>query len=76
MDMLTKLRQQTVSQENANEALNVINNINFSFSEKVKRVQELEEKSSAAEQVLFADIYSTLHLLAESQADIDLMAGV
>jgi hypothetical protein len=76
MNMLEKLRQQSISRENANKAVEVINNKAFSFSEKLEKVQALETKSSATEQVLFAEIFSSLHLMAETQAEIDLMAGV
>lgn len=76
MSMLEKLRQQKVSHVNADDATDVINNDDFSFSEKLMHVQSLESKSSAAEQVLFAEIYSSLHHMAITQEDIDLMAGV
>jgi len=76
MNMLEKLRQQKVSRENANEAVSVINDKSLSFSEKVKRVQALEAESSAAEQVLFAEVYSSLHGMAITPEDINLMAGV
>ena len=76
MNMLEKLRQQKVSRKNADEAVSVMNNTEFSFSEKVKRVQALEAKSIAVEQVLFAEIYSSLHGMAITPEDINLMAGV
>lgn len=75
MKMLEKLRQQKVSRDNADEAVSVINSNDFSFSEKLDRVQALEAKSVAAEQVLFAEIYSSLHNMAITQEDIDLIAG-
>jgi hypothetical protein len=75
MNMLEKLRQQKVSSEKANEAVSVINDKSLSFSDKVKRVQELEAQSVAAEQVLFAEIYSSLHGMAITPEDINLMAG-
>jgi hypothetical protein len=76
MNMLEKLRQQKVSRKNANEAVSVINDKSLSFSDKVKRVQVLEAQSVAAEQVLFAEIYSSLHGMAITQEDINLMAGI
>jgi hypothetical protein len=76
MNMLEKLRQQKVSRDNANEAVSVINDKSLSFSDKVKRVQALEAKSSAVEQVLFAEVYSSLHGMAITQEDINLMAGI
>jgi hypothetical protein len=76
MNMLEKLRQQKISRENANEAVSVINDNTLSFSDKVKRVQALEAKSSASEQVLFAEIYSSLHGMAITPEDINLMAGI
>lgn len=76
MNMLDKLRQQKVSRTNANEAVSVINDKSLSFSEKLIRVQSLESTSSAAEQVLFAEVYSSLHLLAVTQEEINLMAGI
>ena len=76
MGMLDKLRQQKVIRPNADEATDVINNDDFSFSEKLMHVRSLEAKSSAAEQVLFAEIYSSLHGMAITPEDINLMAGV
>jgi hypothetical protein len=76
MNMLEKLRQQKVSRENVNEAVVIINDNFISFSEKVKHVRQLEAKSSAAEQVLFAEIYSSLHGMAITPEDINLMAGI
>ena len=76
MNMLEKLRQQKVSRENANKAVSVINDKSLSFSDKVKRVQALEAQSVAAEQVLFAEIYSSLHGMAITPEDINLMAGI
>lgn len=76
MTMLEKLRKQSTSRDNANAAMLVINDNALSFSDKVARVEALESKSSAAEQVLFAEVYSSLHALAETPADIHLMAGM
>lgn len=75
MNMLEKLRQQSTPRENARAAVLVINDPKLSFSDKVAQVEALEAKSSAAEKALFAEIYSSLHALAQTQADIDLMAG-
>jgi hypothetical protein len=74
--MLEKLRQKSTSRDNANAAVLVINNTTLSFSDKVAQVEVLDAKSSADEQTLFAEIYSSLHALAQTQADIDLMAGL
>jgi hypothetical protein len=76
MNMLEKLRQQKISRDNVNEAVSVINDKSLSFSDKVKRVQALEAKSSAVEQVLFAEVYSSLHGMAITPEDINLMAGI
>lgn len=76
MNMLERLRQQSTSREHANAAALVINNKTLSFSNKVARVEALEAKASADEKALFADIYSSLHGLAQTQEDIDLMAGL
>jgi len=75
MNMLEKLRQQSTPRENARAAALVINDPKLSFSDKVAQVEALEEKSSTDEKALFAEIYSSLHGLAQTQADIDLMAG-
>jgi hypothetical protein len=74
--MLEKLRQKSTSRDNANAAVLVINNTTLSFSDKVAQVEVLDAKSSADEQTLFTEIYSSLHALAQTQADIDLMAGL
>lgn len=76
MTMLEKLRQQSTSRDNANAAVLVINNATLSFSDKLAQVEALEAKSSAQEKALFAEIYSSLHGLAQTQDDIDLMAGL
>ncbi len=75
MSMLEKLRQQSIPRDNANAAVLVINNAELSFSDKLAQVEALEGKSSADEKELFAEIYSSLHGLAETQADIELIAG-
>jgi hypothetical protein len=63
--MLEKLRKQSINRDNANAAVLVINNAELSFSERLAQVEALETKSSPEEQVLFAEIYSSLHLLAD-----------
>jgi hypothetical protein len=73
--MLDTLRQQSKQQDNANAALLLINDATLSFSEKVTQVEALEEKASSTEKPLFAEIYSSLHVLAQTQDDRDLMAG-
>ena len=79
MTMLEKLRQQSKqagNRDNANAALLVINDNSLSFSDKVAQVEALEAAAAPGEKDLFAEVYSSLHGLAQTQADIDLMAGV
>jgi hypothetical protein len=76
MDMLEKLRQQPKSHENVQAAAAVINDAELSFSEKVDRVQALEDMSSGFELELFGEVYSSLHSLAQTQEDINLISGV
>ncbi len=76
MSMLDKLRKQSTSHDNANAAVLVVNNTELSFSDKVVQVEALEAKASADEKVLFAEIYASLHGLAETPEDIHLMAGL
>jgi hypothetical protein len=54
----------------------VINDAELSFSEKVDRVQALEDMSSGFELELFGEVYSSLHSLAQTQEDINLISGV
>jgi hypothetical protein len=74
--MLEKLRAQKTSRENANAAVLVINDTRLSFRDKVAQVETLEKKASPDEKVLFAEIYSSLHAMAETPEDIHLMAGL
>lgn len=76
MNMLEKLRAQKTSRENANAAVLVIHDLTLSFSDKLAQVETLEKKASSDEKVLFAEIYSSLHAMAETPEDIHLMAGL
>jgi hypothetical protein len=76
MTMLEKLRKQSTNHANANAAVLIINNTALSFNDKVAQVEVLDANSSTDEKALFAEIYSSLHALAQTQADIDLMAGL
>jgi len=76
MDTLAILRQQPKSRDNVRAAVDVINNAELSFSEKVAEVQKLESKSTGIELDHFSDVYSSLHLMAETPEDIHLMSGV
>ncbi|MDO6488239.1 hypothetical protein Q4503_11040 [Colwellia sp. 6_MG-2023] len=76
MNMLEKLRAKKTSRENANAAVLVINDPKLSFSDKVAQVETLEAKASSDEKALFAEIYSSLHALAETPEDIHLMTGL
>jgi hypothetical protein len=76
MNMLDILRKQSKQQDNANAALLLINDATLSFSDKVAQVEALEAKASATEKTLFSEIYSSLHVIAQTQDDRDLMAGL
>ena len=76
MDMLETLRQQPKSRDNVRAAVEAINNTELSFSEKFDRVQQLENISKGVELELFSDVYSSLHALATSPEDIQLMSGI
>jgi hypothetical protein len=76
MDMLETLRQQPKNRDNVRAAVEAINNTELSFSEKFERVQQLEDNSKGFELALFGDVYSSLHTMAITPEDINLMSGI
>lgn len=75
MNMLTKLKQQQVSRVNVEQAQAVLNNNDLSFADKLTQVQALEDLATGFELDMFSDIYASLHNLAQTTADINLISG-
>jgi len=75
MNMVDKLKQQQVSRVNVEQAQEVLSNNTLSFAEKVKKVQALEDLATGFELDMFSDIYASLHNLAQTTADINLISG-
>lgn len=76
MDMLEKMRKsKPLNYESLDKAFTIVNDEQLTFSDKVAQVEQLERQASGQEAELFGDVYSTLHLLAESEEDIRLISG-
>jgi len=75
MSRLDKLRQQPKSRDTIRAAMQVLKDTGLSFSEKLTQVRELEQQAQEHELAMFDEIYSSLHNLAQTQDDIELISG-